>query len=237
MALDFSNPWYPYSPPNPGVLRYRGISEIPGKIIRYLMDLPDANGYVPIDDNERPRVRLAKLLWYDGPNPLDQPLPTPEEKLSMLWNGSESVLNTDESKAKHPKGYRIYGQSFWLPAQFEGGSFLKVYMGRNLPYSEFSSELGFDIEVGVNYAQDSNMKTSAYSRVVLMEEAVLDALHGLNIAGVGGMNFNRRDHMDDGSHPWHDDGTNIGRTIGMSLTWYESENTQSKIRLCGDKRC
>ncbi|MBQ1202054.1 MAG: hypothetical protein IIX59_08775, partial [Alistipes sp.] len=40
-------------------------------------------------------VRLAKLLWYDGEKPLEQPLPTPKQKLSMLWNGDESVLNTD----------------------------------------------------------------------------------------------------------------------------------------------
>ena len=85
MALDFSNPWYPYARPDPGALRYRGISQIPGKIIRYLLDLPDANGYVPLDDNERPRVRLMKLLWHDGARPLEQALPTPEQKLSLLW--------------------------------------------------------------------------------------------------------------------------------------------------------
>lgn len=230
MALDFSNPWYPYARPNPGWLRYRGICEIPGKIIRYLLDLPDANGYTPMDDNTRPRVRLAKLLWYDGEKPLEQPLPTPKQKLSMLWNGDESVLNTDAQKEANPKGYRIFGQTFWLPAQFAATTFLKVYMGRNLPYSEFTTQLGFCIEIGVNYAQDNNMKTSAYSRVVQMEEALLDALNGVDICGL--ISFNRRDHMDNGSHPWHDDGTNIGRTLNFSINWYEGDGGET-VGNCG----
>lgn len=231
-SRDFSNPWYPYARPNPGALRYVGISKIPKIIINYLLDLPDAYGYVPIDDNSRPRVQLAKLLWYEGPRPLDQPLPTPEQKKSMLWRGDESVLNTDEQKAAHPKGYRIFGQSFWLPAEFTAGPFLKVYMGRNLPYSEFETELGFTLEIGVNYAQDNNMRTDAYSRIVLMEEALLNALHRVEIAGVGGVNFNRRAHMDDGSHPWHDDGTNVGRTIGISINWQEGKNALSEVFPC-----
>lgn len=229
---DFSNPYYPYERPLPGFLRYRGISEIPGKLIRYLLDLPDAKGYTPFDDNERPRVRLAKLLWYDGAKPLEQALPTPEEKLSMLWNGSESVLNTDEQKRKHPKGYRIFGQTFWLPAQFTAGSFIKVYTGRILPYSDLETEIGIEIEVGVNYALDNNMKTASYSRVVEISEALLDALHGVDVAGVGGLTFNRRLHMDAGSHTWHDDGTNIGWTIGFSTTWIES-GTQTVTDNCG----
>lgn len=233
MALDFSNPWYPYDRPNPGFLRYRGISEIPGKLIRYLLDLPDANGYTPLNDNERPRVRLAKLLWYDGENPLAQPLPTPEQKLSLLWKGENSVLNTDEDKSKHPKGYRVYGQTFWMPSDFDAGSWIKVYMGRILPYSEFSAELGITIEIGVNYAQDNNLRTTAYSRVVAMAEAVLDALHEVNIDGIGGLHFNRRNHMDDGSHPWHDDGTNIGWTLGFSLSWAETNSAGPVEEGCG----
>jgi hypothetical protein len=232
MALDFSNPYYPYAPPNPGWLRYRGISQIPKKIIDYLLDLPDSKGYQPTDDNSRPRVRLMKLLWYDGEKPLEQPLPTPEEKLSLVWRGEESVLNEDAQKAAHPKGYRIYGQSFWLPADFKAGSFLKVYMGRILPYSEFDAQIGLTLEFGVNYQQDNNMKTNSYSRIVDMEEALLDALHGVNIEGVGGIRFNRRDHMDNGSHPWHDDGTNIGRTIGVSIDWSEA-NGEAEVDACG----
>lgn len=233
MALDFSNPWYPYDPPNPGVLRYRGISEIPKLLIDYLLDLPRSDGYQPIDDNNRPRVRLMKLLWYDGAKPLEQPLPTPEQKLSLVWKGEESVLNSDALKAAHPKGYRIFGQSFWLPADFAAGSFLKIYMGRNLPYSEFEAEIGYTLEFGVNYQQDNNLKTNSYSRIVDMEEALLDALHMVNIAGVGGINFNRRSHMDDGSHPWHDDGTNVGRTIGISIDWAEANGTAITDRCRG----
>lgn len=226
---DFNSPFYPYEKVYPGYLTGLGSELIPYKLMRYLMDLPDAAGYEPKDENERPRVKLMKYLWHDGAKPLDQPLPTPEQKISLLYNGETPVVNTDEEKNDHPKGYRLFPQQFWIPAQYRAGSLIKCYMGRNLPYSPVQWELGVIFEIIVNYQQDNNMKTRAMSRLYAMEQALIHSLHGVNITGVGGMNFNRVVHMDDGSHYFHDDGTSIGRQIAFSVTWKESKPMGSVV--------
>lgn len=226
---DFNSPFYPYKKVYPGYLTGLGSELIPDKLMRYLMDLPDAEGYEPKDDNTRPRVKLMKYLWYDGAKPLDQPLPTPEQKISLLYNGETPVVNTDEEKKAHPKGYRLFPQQFWIPAEYRAGSLIKCYMGRNLPYSPVQWELGVIFEIIVNYQQDNNMKTRSMSRLYAMEQALIHSLHGVNITGVGGMNFNRVVHMDDGSHYFHDDGTSIGRQVAFSVTWKESKPTGSVV--------
>ena len=82
-------------------------AEIPLIVCRYLMDLP-MPGYTPKDDNAYPRCRLMKRLWYDDGDPLANPLPTPQQKLSILFDGQHPTLNTTEEQAAHPKGYRLY---------------------------------------------------------------------------------------------------------------------------------
>ena len=132
MEMEYS-PYYPYEKVQTGYLTMQGTEEIPYQIIQYLLDLPDATGYAPTDDNTRPRVRLAKYLWYDGPRPLSNPLPTAQEKLSLLFDGDNPVLNTDEQKADHPKGYRLYPQKYWGYSQLDAQTTLKCYMGRTIP--------------------------------------------------------------------------------------------------------
>ena len=225
--VSFDSPYYPYEKTGIGFLNFAGAEFIPYKIVNYLLDLPDAYGYQPVDDNERPRVRLMKYLWYDDDKPLENPLPTPAEKLSLLYDGNNPAVNTDEEQAKHPKGYRIFPQVFWLPAEFDARTQLKCYIGQILPYDDYSTEIGLTFELVVNYMQDSNMRTNALSRLYAMETALLGALNGVTITGVGCLCFNRRNHMANGSHSFRDDGTNVGRLIGMSLTWAESEAEQS----------
>lgn len=224
--VSFDSPYYPYEKTGSGFLNFAGAEFIPHKIVNYLLDLPDAYGYQPVDDNERPRVRLMKYLWYDDDKPLENPLPTPAEKLSLLYDGNNPAVNTDEEQAKHPKGYRIFPQVFWLPAEFDARTQLKCYIGQILPYDDYSTEIGLTFELVVNYMQDSNMRTNALSRLYAMETALLGALNGVTITGVGCLCFNRRSHMANGSHSFRDDGTNVGRLIGMSLTWAESEAEQ-----------
>ena len=62
MEMEYS-PYYPYEKVQTGYLTMQGTEEIPYQIIQYLLDLPDATGYAPTNDNTRPRVRLAKLLF------------------------------------------------------------------------------------------------------------------------------------------------------------------------------
>lgn len=232
MGVGFDSPFYPYEKTGSGFLSFAGAEFIPRKIVEYLMDMPDAYGYQPVDDNKRPRVRLMKYLWHDGAKPLEQALPTPAEKRSMLYDGSNPAVNTDDEKKKHPRGYRIFPQAFWLPAEFDARTQLKVYIGQILPYDDYTAEIGVSFELVVNYMQDGNLRTDALSRLYAMETALLGALNGVTITGIGCMCFNRRNHMANGSHSFHDDGTNVGRQIGMSLTWAESEK-QPDYSVCG----
>lgn len=221
-TVDFNSPFYPYRKDATGYLSYSGAEDIPKKILEYLLDLPDAAGYQPVDDNSRPRVALMKYLCYDGMKPLDNPLPTPEQKLSILFDPENPSVNTDEEKAKHPLGYRIFPMQYWLPADFRANTLLKFYIGRDLPYNNTVSEISVVFEIVVNYMQENNLRTDAVSRLWAMENALKGALHGVNITGVGVFSYDRRSHMDAGSHPFHDEGTNIGREVCFSLTWAES---------------
>ena len=74
MNRKFNSPTYPYERVMPSFLTFRGAEEIPQKLLTYLMDLPLPDGYEPVDDNTRPRVRLMKYLWHDGVKPLGERL-------------------------------------------------------------------------------------------------------------------------------------------------------------------
>lgn len=58
-----SNPFYPYE-------KIQDYATLPDsdsllkKIVDYLIDLPGA-GYTPPDNNDFPRCRIMKLLYYD----------------------------------------------------------------------------------------------------------------------------------------------------------------------------
>ena len=130
-TIDFKSPFYPFQKVIASNT-LRGAELIPYKIINYLMDLPDAYGYLPLDNNDHARCRLAKYLWYDGANPLAQTLPTPQQKLSMLFDPSNPDINTDEDKEKHPQGYRLFGQRMINQSVLSAKSMLKVYVGRVL---------------------------------------------------------------------------------------------------------
>lgn len=220
--VGFDSPFYPFERVDTGFNTLKGADLIPGKLITYLMDLPDANGYMPIDDNERPRVRLAKYLWYDEPNPLSKPLPTPQEKLSMLFTGENAELTTQEDKEKHPKGYRIYGQPYWLATSTQAKTLLKIYMGRVIPRSDFKSILGVKFQLDINYALDSLMKTEQFSKSYAIFQAVIESLHGVNITGVGTMYFNKTIHGDCGYSVYHQEGISTYADWTMAIEWQES---------------
>ncbi len=219
----FDSPTYPYERVQTGWNTMRGSERIPLQLLTYLLDLPDAEGYVPADDNRRPRVRLAKYLYYDGANPLAQPLPTPTQKRSLLFNGEEPVLNTDEQKARHPKGYRLYPQTYWGKSELEAQTTLKCYLGRVIPWGAMQSSIGVYFQALCNVNQENNTKTDAYSRAYDIEQCIIEALNGVNLAGIGTVEFSRQAHFDNGSVPIHDDGTHVGREVHLSIAWMESE--------------
>lgn len=223
---------YPYERVVPSALRMDGAELIPYKILLYLLDLPDQHGYEPLDDNSRPRVRVAKYLWYEGANPLSNPLPTPQEKRSLLFDGDEPDINTDEQKAKHPKGYRIFPQIYWGPAELDAKIILKCFVGRVIPTSQFSARIGLDFEILVNSNLEGTTRTDAYSRAYDLECAIVGALNGVDIAGVGSVSIDRMAHIDNGSRPIHDNGTHVGRELHMSITWEESGSSCAVVEGC-----
>lgn len=230
MAVSFDSPYYPYEKDFPGFNTLNGADLIPGKIIRYLLDLPDANGYVPVDDNQRPRVRLMKYLWYDEPNPLAKPLPTPEQKLSLLYNGENAELTTDEDEYKHPKGYRLFGQSYWMAARLKANVLLKCYMGRVIPRSDLKSVLGVHFQLDINYALESLMHTEQFSKTYAMFQACIEALHGVNIAGVGVLHFDKSVHGDCGYSVYHQEGGSTYADWVMAIEWQESTTPDMLIK-------
>lgn len=221
--VSVDSPYYPYAKVQTGFSPQDGASEIPTLICRYLMDLP-LSGYTPPDNNAFPRVRLMKRLWYDGDNPLNNPVPTPQQKLSLLYDGDNPAVNTDEQKAKHPQGYRIFPIEYWLPVQTEAKVSLKCYVGREIPINEYTQEIGLIFDVFINSNLDGGLGTGRISKAYAIEKDIVAALHGVNITGIGTISYNRLAHGDAGSRPMYDEsGINVGRRLTMSVRFGNSE--------------
>ena len=220
--VSFDSPYYPYSKVDSGFNGLKGIEFIPYKLLMYLLDLPDKYGYEPVDDNERPRVRLIKYLYYDDPNPLAQPLPTPEQKLSLVYNGENASLDGDADKENHPVGYRIWPQIYTMPSELNARALLKIYMGREIPRDDYKTVLGVNFDLTLNYALDNITRTKAYSRMYAMHQCIVEALHGVNIAGVGTVHYNKTVHGDCGYSVFHSEGTQIYSDTFMAIEWRET---------------
>mgnify|MGYP007039082860 CR=1 FL=1 len=222
MSAGFDSPFYPFEHIQ-SYSTFKGVEKLPKKIVNFLLDLPDRYGYVPKDDNARPRVRLMKYLWYDGANPLSEKLPTPSEKLSAVFNGEEPVLDTDEQRARHPAGYRLYPLEYWGQAQKMAQTVVKVYIGRVIPQSAFTAAIGVYFDILCNYGHETTTRTDDYSRSFNIEQCIVEALNGVNIGGAGVMSYDRGAHPDNGSRAIYDQGTNVGRRLHMSLGWADSD--------------
>lgn len=218
---DFASPFYPYFKTVSGANTLKGAELIPYKLLMYLLDLPDEHGYTPPDDNEYPRCRLAKYLYYDDANPLAQPLPTPEQKKSLLFDPRRPDINTDAAKAAHPKGYRLFMQRAIGQSQLEAQTLIKCYIGRLYEARKFITTIGLNIEVWTNVNLETNTKTTAYDRSFDIEQCLHEALDGVNIDGMGTISFARADHTYNGSEILYDSVTNLGRLINLSLDWAE----------------
>lgn len=223
MNAEFDSPFYPFSKVQGGYSTYRGEEKLPKKIVNFLLDLPDRWGYAPVDDNARPRVRLMKYLCYDGAEPLAQALPKTEEKLSIVFDGEAPILDTEEQKKKHPKGYRLYPLEYWGQAQTMAQTVLKVYIGRVIPQSAFIAAIGIYFDILCNYGHETTTRTDDYARSLNIEQCLIEALNGVNIGGAGVMSFDRSAHPDNGSRAIYDEGTNVGRRLHMSLAWADSD--------------
>ena len=221
MAVDFSSPTYPYERVLTGALTFKGAENIPYRLLRYLLDLPDGNGYTPPDDNAYPRCRLMKYLWYDGAKPLDHPLPGAQDKLSLLFDPDNPAINTDAERERHPKGYRMFMQRVIGQSQLRAESFLKCYVDHVQERRKFVSTIGVTMEIWCNVNFQTNSRTWAYDRSWAMEQCVREALDGVNMTGIGTVSFCAGDSPYNGSSTVYDEANNVGRAVRFSIAWHQ----------------
>lgn len=209
---DVTSKFYPYEKIYKG---YSDLSEsllIPKKIANYLLDLPDGY-YTPIDDNAYPRTRLWKYLYYDGDQPLENPLPTAKQKKSVLFDPDEPTKPSDPVK-----GFRLIPEIFIKPAQTDAQTRIYFYMGSSVPDNDFRIQMSVVFRIWTHYTEENNTRMStSYSRVSAIEQALFESLHGVNMAGVGAFYFNRAKHSSCRSTPITDGNTNVGRELVMGI--------------------
>lgn len=207
-----ANRWYPYHKIQEGYIDLSDSVNLPRKICDYLIDAPQGTKYTPQDDNTYPRCRLWKYLYYDTARPLDQPLPTIAEKMSVVFNSDQPENPPTD------KGYRLYPEIYVKQAQTAAQTRLMVYMGRTMPSdTEYKVSLSIVFDIFAYYAYEANTKTDVYSRVFAIEQALIEAFHGVNMAGIGTFYFSKNKHPDCGSRPIYDGKTNIGRQLILCL--------------------
>lgn len=220
----FDNPFYPYQKVYGGFYDLSSTVDIPSKIMDYICDMPDGNGYAPVDDNMRARVRLWKYLYHDGAQPLSKALPTSEEKKSVLFNPEEP------ENAPTGKGYRLFPQRWVKQSQTAAQTRIYVYMGRTIAENDINIQLSVAFDIWSHYTEEANTKeTDAYSRVFAIEQCIIEAFHGVNMAGVGSFYFDRTQHADCGSTPIVDDNSNVGRhlVLGLQVSSETRNNTSA----------
>lgn len=203
--------WYPYTKVQEGFFDLSDTDEIPRKIMDYLLDMPDGV-YTPKDDNKSPRSRMWKYLYYDGARPTDNPLPTPAQKKSVLFN--------PEAAEKPPteKGYRLIPQTYIKPAQENAQTRIYCYLGRPIAENDFKVQVSVVFDIWTHYIQESNSKLNeAYSRSWAILQCLIEAFHGVNMSGVGTFYFNRSKHPDCGALPLKDKDSNVGWQLTLAF--------------------
>lgn len=189
-----------------------GIENLPYILTKYLMDLP-MPGYTPPSDNVYPRARLKKLIYWDCANPLDQPLPTTEQMLSIRFNPEAPGSPPDPKK-----GYRIFSQELVRQSQTDAQTILRIYLGdtrRQKMNNIFVFRQQVLYTVMVNYSLEANLKATANSRASSIVQAIQEATEGVNFGGLGSMHTFQITKFDD-------ERTNTGYKIYQDIDWAAS---------------
>ena len=107
-----------------------------------------------------------------------------------------------------------------MQSQTEAEATLKCYVGREIPLTEFSVEIGLIFEIYTNASYEPGMGVGGLSKSYAMEKDIISALHGVNLAGIGTVSYSRSVHADNGSTPIYDEsGVNVGRRLKMSIRY------------------
>ena len=143
----------------------------------------------------------------------------------MLFDPENPVIETDEQKEAHPKGYRLYWQKIFGQSQVDAMTLLKCYIGKVFSKGVegyFVDTIGVRFEIISNVNLETNTKTNAYQRTFDIEQCIREAMNGVNMSGIGTVSFSRADHSDNGSGPMYDESTNVGRWLHCSINWADS---------------
>ena len=208
---EITSQWYPYYNTQPNYYDLSDAVYIPRKICDYLIDAPQAN-YTPPDNNNYSRCRFWKYLYYDTANPLSMALPTISEKMSVLFDPNNPAEPPTE------KGYRLVPQIWTKQSQTDAQTKVYVYMGRTIPQNdEMKVSLGVTFFIWTHYQYELNTRQEEYSRCFAIEQALIEALHGVNMSGIGTVFFSKSKHPDCGSRAIYDGDTNVGRELTMAI--------------------
>lgn len=209
--VDVKSPYWPYVKVQESYYDLSDSVSLPRKIADYLIDAPQGD-YIPPDDNAFPRCRLWKYLYHDGPRPLEQPLPTINEKMSVVFNPD------DPQNPPTEKGYRLIPQIFTRQSQEKAQTRINVYMGRTVPMNEeMRIALAVTFRIWTHYTYELNTRSDEYSRAFAIEQCLIEALHGVNMDGIGTFFFSKMVHPDCGSGVMYDGETNVGRELTIAL--------------------
>lgn len=194
--------------------------EILRKVLYYLIDMPAA-GHTPFTDNRCPRVRIAKYLYHDTSRPLDQAVPTPQQKLSLIFDPS------NPAEPPTSKGFRILPQIASTEAQEDAQTRLYAFMGFVDPKNPYTANISVVFRILCNTSYDTNTKDAALSRSWGIAQAIVEALSGVNIDGVGTFYFDRQQHSECSIRYITDDQHNVGYqvVIGLSVMGDKRINT------------
>lgn len=195
------------------------IEEVPSKLRDYLLLLPSKDCPNPITTNDNPRARLIKYLYYDEPNPLNNPLPSVQERLDMVFNPFQP-----DQPSNTEKGYRVFCQSGTAQANTMGQTILRIVMGQMSAQTPYIATWSVNFQILSNYTLEANTQSTALLRTFAMEQAIIQALHGVNMTGVGTFmltksqySYGSRNTINNGSKPITDDQELMGRLLTMSF--------------------
>ena len=208
--MAFKN-WYEPYKRLVGYVTLPNADELLRKVLYYLIDMPTPT-HQPFTDNRCPRTRISKYLYNDGQRPLDQPIPTVQQKLSLFFDPEKPA------DAPSDKGYRIFPQIAITEAQENAQTRLYAFMGFVDATNDFTSDISLCFRILCNTSYDTNTKDSALSRSWGIAQAIVEALSGVNIEGVGTFYFNRRKNAECAIRYITDDQHNVGYQLVMGLT-------------------
>lgn len=204
------SPYYPYFKVQDSYIDLSDTVDLPRKVCDYLLDAPQGD-YTPIDDNKYPRCRLWKYLYYDTARPLNEPLPTISEKMSVVFNPSKPETAPTE------KGYRIIPQYYIKQSQTDAQTRIYIYLGRTVPADEFKIAIAVKFLIFTHYTYEANTRADEYSRCLGIEQAIIEALHGVNMSGIGTFSLSKKVHPECGSVVMTDGKENVGRELTLGL--------------------